>query len=138
MGAFATIHSRTHDPLLRRLVQMVMTDEAFHHRFGKIWADRTVPKLSEEDHECVEAWAAQCFQVLLFNLVNAEQKQEIYGEFGLDWEWVRAACREIFSEADRRRSLTLPTNVFRVLVKTLVNAGIVTERTRATYSYNFV
>jgi len=46
---------------------------------------------------------------------------------------VRAACHEIFSEADRRRSLTLPTNVFRVLVKTLVNAGIVTERTRATY-----
>ena len=44
MGAFATLHSRTADPLLRRLVQMVMTDEAFHHKFGKIWADRTVPE----------------------------------------------------------------------------------------------
>ncbi|MEO8602708.1 MAG: ferritin-like domain-containing protein, partial [bacterium] len=50
MGAFATIHSRTNDPLLRRMVQMVMTDEAFHHKFGKIWADRTVPKLTEEEH----------------------------------------------------------------------------------------
>ena len=55
-----------------------MTDEAFHHKFGKIWADRTVPKLTEEEHEKVEEWAAQCFQTLLFNLVNAEQKQEIY------------------------------------------------------------
>ena len=55
MGAFATLHSRTHDPLLRRLVQLVMTDEAFHHKFGKIWADRTVPKLTEEEHEKVEA-----------------------------------------------------------------------------------
>ena len=39
MGAFATIHSQTRDPLLRRLVQLVMTDEAFHHKFGKIWAE---------------------------------------------------------------------------------------------------
>ena len=46
--------------------------------FGKIWADRTVPKLSEEEHEKVEDWAAKCFQTLLFNLVNAEQKQAIY------------------------------------------------------------
>ncbi len=46
MGAFATFHSLTEDPLLRRTVQFVMTDEAFHHKFGKIWADLTVPKLS--------------------------------------------------------------------------------------------
>ncbi|MCZ6784738.1 MAG: long-chain fatty aldehyde decarbonylase, partial [Proteobacteria bacterium] len=78
MGAFATLHSRTKDPLLRKLVQLVMSDEAFHHRFGKIWADRTVPKLSEEEHEKVEVWAAECFHTLLNNLVNAEQKQVIY------------------------------------------------------------
>ena len=54
MGAFATLHSETQDPVLKRLVQLVMTDEAFHHRFGKIWADRTVPKLSEEEHIKVE------------------------------------------------------------------------------------
>jgi hypothetical protein len=40
----------------------------------------------------------------------------------------------VFSEADRRRSLTLPTNVFRVLVKTLLHAGIVTDRTRHVYA----
>jgi hypothetical protein len=43
MGAFATLHSKTNDPLLRRTVQLVMTDEAFHHKFGKIWAERTCP-----------------------------------------------------------------------------------------------
>src|SRR5271154_6482550 len=35
MGAFADLHARTRDPLLKRLVQLVMTDEAFHHKFGK-------------------------------------------------------------------------------------------------------
>jgi hypothetical protein len=134
MGAFASLHSRTDDPVLRRLVQLVMSDEAFHHRFGKIWADRTVPKLSEEEHEKVEDWAAKCFQTLLFNLVNAEQKQAIYPQFGLDWQWVRGAVMEAFTDADRRRMMTESTNIFRVLIKTLLKAGIITERTRPTYA----
>jgi hypothetical protein len=134
MGAFATLHARTGDPLLRRLVQLVMTDEAFHHKFGKIWADRTVPKLTPEEHEKVEDWAARCFQTLLFNLVNAEQKQAIYAQFGLDWQWVRGAVLEVFGDADRRANLREPTNIFRVLIKTLLKAGIITERTRPLYA----
>jgi hypothetical protein len=134
MGAFATLHSRTADPLLRRVVQLVMTDEAFHHKFGKIWADRTVPKLTEAEHEKVEQWAAECFQTLLFNLVNAEQKQVIYSEFGLDWRWVRSAVMESFTDSDRRRLMTESTNIFRVLIKTLLKAGIITDRTKPIYA----
>lgn len=134
MGAFATLQKQTNDPTLRRLIQFTMTDEAAHHKFGKIWADRTIPKLDEEEHEHVEAWAAECFQVLLFNLVNSEQKQQIYGEFGLDWQWVRGAVLEAFNEEDRRQSMTESTNIFRVLIKTLLKAGIITDRTRHVYA----
>jgi hypothetical protein len=134
MGAFATFHSKTNDPTLRRLIQLVMSDEAFHHRFGKIWADRTVPKLTAEEHEKVEDWAAKCFQTLLFNLVNAEQKQAIYPRFGLDWQWVRGAVLEAFSDEDRRTMMRQSTNIFRVLIKTLLKAGIITERTRSIYA----
>jgi len=134
MGAFATLHSKTRDPLLRRVVQLTMSDEAFHHRFGRIWAERTVPKLSAQEQEKVEDWAARCFRILLFNLVNAEQKQAIYPQFGLEWGWVRGAILEAFSEADRRRSMTESTNIFRVLIKTLLKAGIITERTRPIYA----
>jgi hypothetical protein len=134
MGAFATLHLRTTDPLLRRLVKLVMTDEAFHHKFGKIWADRTVPSLTEAEHERVETWAAQCFSQLLFNLVNAEQKQAIYHEFGLEWQWVRDAVLEGFGDEERRKAMTQGTNIFRVLIKTLLKAGIITERTRSTYA----
>jgi len=134
MGAFATFHSRTNDPTLRRLIQLVMSDEAFHHRFGKIWADRTVPKLTAEEHEKVEDWAAKCFQTLLFNLVNAEQKQAIYPRFGLDWQWVRGAVLEAFTDNDRRQVMRQSTNIFRVLIKTLLKAGIITERTKSVYA----
>jgi len=134
MGAFATLYSSTEDPLLRRLVQLVMTDEAFHHKFGKIWADKTIPRLGEQEHEQVELWAAEHFQVLLFNLVNAEQKQKIYEPFGLEWQWVRSAVLEAFGDTDRRENMTRSTNIFRVLIKTLLKAGIITERTKHIYA----
>lgn len=134
MGAFAGLHATARDPLLKRMVQMVMTDEAFHHRFGKIWASLTIPKLSPEEHARVEDWAAKCFETLLFNLNNIRQRRSIYAQFGLDWQWVRDACREIFTAADRREGLRQQTNIFRVLVKTLLGAGIITDRTRAIYA----
>ncbi|MEH6527583.1 MAG: ferritin-like domain-containing protein [Sneathiella sp.] len=135
MGAFANFHAKTSDPLLKRLTQLVMTDEAFHHKFGKIWADKTIPKLGTEEHNRVEDWAAQCFETVLFNLINIRQKQVIYEQFGLEWEWVRDACREVFTDKDRRDTLKESTNIFRVLIKTLVNSGIITERTRPIYSH---
>lgn len=134
MGAFADIHVHTNDPLLKRMTQLVMTDEAFHHRFGRIWAARTVPHLSEEQHHTVEDWAARCFESVLFNLSNIRQRRAIYARFGLDWEWVRGACREVYDDSHRRAQLKQSTNIFRVLVKTLLNAGIITERSRHIYA----
>ncbi|HJQ83150.1 MAG TPA: ferritin-like domain-containing protein [Candidatus Binatia bacterium] len=134
MGAFTTLHKMARDPLLRRLCQLVMTDEAFHHKFGKIWAHATVPTLEPEEHAVVEDWAVACFNRLLFNLVNSEQKRLIYPRFGLDWQWVRGAVLEAFTDADRREQMRQSTNVFRTLVKTLLAAGIITERTRSQYA----
>jgi hypothetical protein len=134
MGAFATLYQKSNDPLLVKLCQLVMTDEAFHHKFGKIWADRTIPKLSEEEHNAVEDWAAQCFQTLLFNLVNPEQMQVVYASVGIDWQEARAAIMEAFTDDDRREQMKRGSNIFRVLVKTLLNAGIITERTRSYYA----
>jgi hypothetical protein len=111
-----------------------MTDEAFHHRFGKVWAHATIPGLDADEHAAVEDWALECFNLLLFNLVNAEQKRLIYPRFGLDWQWVRGAVLEAFTDADRRAQLRESTNVFRTLVKTLLKAGIITERTRSHYA----
>ena len=133
MGAFANLHAHARDPLLKRLVQLVMTDEAFHHRFGKIWADRTIPRLTREEHERVEDWTAQVFEVLLFNLSSLAQRAYIYEGFGLDVGVLRESVRERFV-GGRKNSLKEGTNVFRVLVKTLLKAGIVTERTLHIYS----
>src|SRR5947208_11822077 len=134
MGAFATIFQQTNDPLAKKLMQLVMTDEAFHHKFGKIWADRTIPRLSAEEHNLVEDWAAQCFQTLLFNLVNPEQMKPVYASVGIDWQEAMAAIQEAFGDDQRREQMKQSANIFRVLIKTLLNAGIITDRTRAFYA----
>ena len=134
MGAFASFYKWGRDPLMVKLMQLTMTDEAFHHKFGKIWADRTMPKLSQEERDIIEDWAASVFQTLLFNLVNPEQKKLIYADFGLDWRQVQAEMLEAVTDEDRREGMKDAANVFRVLVKTLLKAGIITERTKAFYA----
>ncbi len=133
MGAFATFYQKLNDPLGRKLMQLVMTDEAFHHKFGKIWADRTIPKLSPQEHEIIEDWAAHCFQVLLFNLVSPSEQRDLYEEFGLDPDRVLAEIQLLATDEARREDMKESTNIFRVLIKTLLNAGIITDRTRAFY-----
>jgi hypothetical protein len=134
MGAFTGLHAKANDPLLRRTCQLVMTDEAFHHKFGKLWAHATVPTLPESEHHAVEDWAAECFSILVLNLVNSEQKRDIYPQFGLDWQWVRSAMMEAFTDADRRKAMREGTNIFRVLIKTLLKSDIISERTKPVYA----
>ena len=134
MGAFATFFNNIRDPMGKKLLQLVMTDEAFHHKFGKIWADRTIPHLTEAEHEIIETWAAHCFQTLLFNLVSPSQQRDLYEEFGLDPDRVIAEMAQMVTDETRRENMKEQTNIFRVLVKTLLNAGIITDRTKAFYA----
>ena len=134
MGAFANGYKYNRDPLARKLFQLVMTDEAFHHKFGKIWADRTVPELSQAERNIVEDWAAHCCQSLLFNQGSPEQQQVIYGEFGLDPQRVIDDIKVRRASRDPNRKMKGETNIFRVLIKTLNNARLITDRTRGFYA----
>jgi len=134
MGAFAMLYQYTNDPVLKRLTQLVMTDEAFHHKFGKIWADRTIPNISEEERLKIEDWAWQVFHVLLFNLGSPEQKKHIYTELGMDWQWAQSAFMEGMTNQVVRERLQDRSNIMRTLIKTLLKAGIITDRTRDNYA----
>jgi len=79
-------------------------------------------------------WAAHCFQALLFNLVAPTQNVGLYEEFGLDPNRVIEEMGKLVNDESRREDMKEATNIFRVLVKTLVNAGIITERTKAFYA----
>jgi hypothetical protein len=134
MGAFATHYTHNRDPLARKLMQLVMTDEAFHHKFGKIWADRTIPKLSRDELDVIEDWAAHCFQSLLFNLGSPLQMGGLYRRFGMDPQVVMQGVQQLATDEFRRKNMREATNIFRILVKTLLKSGLITDRTRAFYA----
>ena len=62
------------------------------------------------------------------------QQRSLYEEFGLDPNRVIEEMGKLVSDETRREEMKEATNIFRVLVKTLVNAGIITERTKAFYA----
>ncbi len=134
MGAFATFYKASRDPLMVQLMQLVMTDEAFHHKFGKIWADRTIPNINPTERDAIEDWAWHIFEVLLYNLGSPEQKKHIYAAVGLEWQWVQGAFMEALTDAAIREEMQESTNIFRVLIKTLLKAGIITSRTSGNYA----
>ncbi|HEX5430920.1 MAG TPA: ferritin-like domain-containing protein, partial [Bryobacteraceae bacterium] len=137
LGAFAAIHKSARDPVLRRLVQLILTDESYHHRFGRIWGGIAIPTLTEAQHRQVENWAAGCFVTVFQNLSGIDQKQSLYERFGLDWRWVAGAIKEASAEPGMRAALDNNALMYRVLAKTLEQAGIVTGRTRPLYKAYF-
>ena len=134
MSAYSTSYIHNRDPLARKLLQLIMTDEAFHHKFGKIWADRTVPKLDQDELNIVEDWAAHCFQSTVFNIASQSQLGPVFAQFGMDPQLAMQAMQQLTTGEYRRKAMREPTNIFRALVKTLLKAGLITERTRAFYA----
>ena len=134
MGTFASVFRNSQDPVLRTMIQFVMTDEAFHHKFGKIWADKTVPHLPKSELDQIEDWAWELFQALTAELNSPELKRDIYEQFGLDWRWVNDQVMAAQERAKQRGSLDKSTSVFRTFIKTLLRAGLITSRTAPNYA----
>lgn len=134
MGLMAALHTNTIDPALARLSQLVMSDEAFHHKAGRIWGKVDLPYLSDDEKEKAEAFALECFEALMFNVMHPSQKQAVYDRYGLDWKWVRGALKESYTSDVRRQELAATNSAFRIVMRTLVNSGVVSERTEASYA----
>ena len=111
-----------------------MTDESFHHKFGKIWADRTIPHLTEAERNLVEDWTAHCAQKLFFDRGAPDQMAQMFIPYGLDPERVTEEIIARRKARDPNQRITNETNIFRVLIKTLLKAGLITARTRAFYA----
>ncbi len=134
MGFMASLYNKAADPVLVRLAQLVMTDETFHHKAGCLWAENDLPLLSAAEHADAEDWALECFQSLMFNVFNPSQKAALYQKYGWDTEYVREKLRPYYTPEIRKQELSEQTGVFRILARTLIRSGIVTDRTRKVYA----
>jgi hypothetical protein len=137
MGLLATLHRRTADPLLHRLTELVMADEAQHHRVGKTWVEDDLSAIDETSRHALEDWALRCFRVLVENMNHPKEKAELYADFGIEWEWAARALREAYGTQALRDQVRQAHRVFHPLVTSLLEAGLITRRTRHFYALWF-
>jgi hypothetical protein len=70
----------------------------------------------------------------MFNQGSPTQQASIYAEFGMDPQRVMDAMMERRKNRDPNQRMRGETNIFRVLIKTLLSVHIITERTMGFYS----
>lgn len=132
MGTLGSLFRTLRDPLAKRLVQLVMTDEAFHHKFGKLWADQTMPDLSATERVRLEAWTSHCLNDFIVKMNPPIELQVLRRDFGLD---PASVAREMQECVDLRIADTAfgSKEIFRVLTHTLLNARLLSDDAQATY-----
>lgn len=134
MGLFAELHQHIADPLARKMLRLVMTDESAHHKFGKSWAEKAISRLSPGERSDMEDWAAEQFEALFLNIAAPSEQAGLYAALDLDLDRAQADFEALYDEDARREDLQRPGNIFRVLIRTLLGAGVITSRTRPFYA----
>jgi hypothetical protein len=132
MGSLGSLYRTLLDPVGKRLVQLVMTDEAFHHKFGKLWADETMPRLSPTERQRLEAWTSHCLHDFIVKMNSPFELQVLHKDFGLD---PMIVAREMQNISDERIVDTAlgSREIFRVLTQTLINAGLLNAESQLAY-----
>ena len=95
---------KARDPLLRQTLPARDDGRSLPSQIRKDLGRPHDPQAIQAEHELIEDWAAQVFQVLLFNLGSPDQKTWIYQAVGLDPGWCQAAFMEAMTDARSARN----------------------------------
>ncbi len=127
LGAFSVLYRVTREPLLRKLLQMVIQDEARHVHYGVLALREHINReLSERERQEREDWA---FEVALL-MRNRFMAYEVYEEW-FEGLISREQWRKFITEA---RGMQLFRQVmFERLVPNLREIGLLTARIRPHY-----
>ena len=98
-----------------------------------LWA-RVTQEVNAWRGACLQCFAAVEVAVPGKGIEKLSNPFDVATLFGLDPDRVIAEMAEMVTDETRRENMKEQTNIFRVLVKTLLNAGIITDRTKAFYA----
>lgn len=127
LGAFGMLQQQTREPLLKRLLTYVITDEARHVHYGVLALSEYLAQLTEKERQEREDWA---FEVSLF-LRNRFFAHEFYDEY-YGHQLSRRAWDELVLSSEMmglfRRTM------FKRVVPNLRRIGLLSERIRPRYA----
>ena len=127
LGAFGTLYKGTQEPLLKKLLKMVILDEARHVHYGVLaLRDHVANELSESERCEREDWA---FEVALL-MRNRFMAYEVYEEW-FEGRMSRAEWREYVTNVKGMQEFR--QTMFSRLVPNLRDIGLMTARVLPRY-----
>jgi hypothetical protein len=126
LGAFGMIQQKTQEPLLRKLLTLVITDEARHVHYGVLALQEYFAQLTEAERREREDWA---FEVSLF-MRNRFFAHEFYDEF-YGHAMSRAQWDELVLKSQMMRLFR--RTMFKRVIPNLKRIGLLSERIRPRY-----
>jgi hypothetical protein len=127
LGAFGMIQQQTREPLLKKLLTLVITDEARHVHYGVLALQEYFAQLSDGERREREDWA---FEVSLF-LRNRFYAHEFYDEFYAH-QMTRRQWEELVLRSDMM-SLFRRT-MFKRVIPNLKRIGLLSDRIKPRYA----
>ena len=70
----------------------------------------------------------------MFDVFNPSQKTELYKKYGWNPEYAKQKIRVYYTEEVRKKELSEQVGFFRILARTLIRSGVVSDRTLSVYA----
>lgn len=135
VGVFKILGKYAEDPVLKRLFQLVLVDEAHHHQFGKTWAEYKLGDLEPALRDELEDWTVKSFLSAIVYLISPIEKAEIYKKYNLTLEEVQASMAEAFPNEKVKQLFNSKETFLYYLLKSLSDSGILTQRSSKTLGF---
>jgi hypothetical protein len=127
LGAFGMMQQKTQEPLLKRLLTYVITDEARHVHYGVLALQEFVSQLTERERREREDWAFEVSLFLRNRFFAHEFYEEYYGQSMRRAEWDKLVLESEMMAMFRR-------TMFKRVIPNLKRIGLLSERIRPKYA----
>jgi hypothetical protein len=127
LGAFGMIQQKTKEPLLKKMLAYVISDEARHVHYGVLALTEFIAQLSDKERREREDWA---FEVSLF-LRNRFYAYEFYDEFYAH-QMSRSRWETLVRESEMMSMFR--RTMFKRVIPNLKRIGLLSDRIRPKYA----
>ena len=127
LGAFGMIQQKTREPLLKRLLTYVITDEARHVHYGVLALGEFLAQLSDRERREREDWAFEVSLFLRNRFFAHEFYDEYYGHAMTRASWEQLVLRSEMMSMFRR-------TMFKRVIPNLKRIGLLSDRIRPRYA----
>ena len=127
LGAFGMIQQKTREPLLKKMLTYVITDEARHVHYGVLALQEFLTQLTEKERREREDWA---FEVSLF-LRNRFFAHEFFDEYYAH-AMTRAQWEQLVLQSEMMKMFR--KTMFKRVIPNLKRIGLLSDRIRPKYA----